>query len=66
MTTLNTAAHEEGCELADKMVRVAIAIAQPDPKISDKLRPIYAKNEGELSASNQMPPYQQLKITGSM
>ncbi|WP_442971055.1 hypothetical protein [Roseovarius sp. D0-M9] len=48
------------------MVRVAIAKAQPDPKISEKLCPIYAKNEGELTASNQKPPYQQLEIIGGM
>jgi len=54
LPTLKTATPQEGYDLAVKMARVAIKMAQPDAEVRDKLRAIYAENADALIASSQV------------
>jgi len=54
LPTLKTVSPQEGYELAVKMARVAIKMTQPDAKVRDKLRLVYAENADALIASSQV------------
>ncbi len=51
--SLITKTPEEGRQLAVKMARLTIKLTQPDPKIREKLRPIYAEDAPMLIAIGQ-------------
>jgi hypothetical protein len=54
LPTLITKTPEEGYELAVKMSRVAVKMTQPDAKMREKLRPVYAGDANALIASSQV------------
>lgn len=51
--SLLTKTPEEGRQLAVKMARLIIKVTQPDAKIREKLRPVYADNASMLIAIGQ-------------
>ena len=51
--TLMTQTPEEGRQLAVKMARLVIKLTQPDAKVRDKLRPVYAEDAAMLIAIGQ-------------
>jgi glycerate-2-kinase len=52
--SLITETPEEGRQLAVKMARLVIKATQPDAKIREKLRPIYAEDAAVLIAIGQV------------
>jgi len=54
LPTLKTATPEEGYDLAVKLSRVAVKLAQPDADIRDRLRPEYAEDSDALIAVSQV------------
>lgn len=54
LPTLITKTPEEGYELAVKMSRVAVKMTQPDAKMRETLRPVYAGDANALIASSQV------------
>lgn len=54
LPTLKTETPQEGYELAVKLARKAVGMTQPDPKIREMLRPVYATNADSLTLASQV------------
>ncbi|MCX7546920.1 hexameric tyrosine-coordinated heme protein [Xanthomarina sp. F1114] len=51
--SLITKTPEEGRQLAVKMARLIIKVTQPDAKVRERLRPVYAEDAAMLLAVGQ-------------
>jgi hypothetical protein len=54
LPTLKTDTPQEGYELAMKLARKAVGMTQPDEKIRELLRPVYATNADSLTFASQV------------
>lgn len=54
LPTLITDTPEEGYNLAVKLARKAVGMTQPDEKIRELLRPVYAANPDSLTLASQV------------
>lgn len=54
LPTLKTDTPQEGYELAVLLARKAVGMTQPDPKVREALRPIYASNADSLTLASQV------------
>ena len=54
LPTLKTNTPEEGYELAVKLARKAVGMTQPDPKVREMLRPVYAMDPDSLTMASQV------------
>ncbi len=54
LTSLKTNTPQEGFELAIKLARKGVAYTQPDEKVREKLRPVYANDANSLTLASQV------------
>lgn len=54
LPSLITNTPQEGYDLAIKLARKAVGLIQPDAKIREMLRPVYATNSDSLTFASQV------------
>lgn len=54
LPSLITDTPQEGYDLAIKLARKAVGLTQPDAKVREMLRPVYANNPDSLTLASQV------------